>query len=143
MWSFFGVINPSRLRNPGFETLEGFGFRRIATYVSYQFSHLFNSYTQAYNKRYNRRGSLFVPRVKRKQITDEAYFTNAIAYIHRNPINHCFADALEDWTQSSYGGIVRGDDAIVPVDEVLEWFGGKDQFVAAHLRPSKFKSVFD
>jgi REP element-mobilizing transposase RayT len=48
----------------GFENLEGL----TSKFISQQFSNLFNSYTKAINKKYNRKGSLFTPRFKRKEI---------------------------------------------------------------------------
>lgn len=35
---------------------------------------------------YNRKGSLFIPKFKRKQVDDETYFSQLIAYLHLNPI---------------------------------------------------------
>ena len=47
---------------------------------SSQFSHLFNSYTQAFNKKYNRTGSLFESPFHRKEIMNDNYFKHLIYY---------------------------------------------------------------
>lgn len=61
----------------GFQTLGEF-----SKSISRQFSHLFNAYTQAFNKMYNRKGSLFTPNFRRKEIKNEFYMAQLIAYIH-------------------------------------------------------------
>jgi len=50
-------------------------------FMSHQFSHFLNSYTQAYNKYWKRMGSLMRPNYKRKEIQHEHYFTRLIYYI--------------------------------------------------------------
>jgi putative transposase len=86
--------------------LQGFknlgGLEPIEKRISQQFSNLFNGYTKAFNKMYNRKGSLFIPNFKRKEISDDSYITNAICYIHCNPIYHGFVKNLADWPWSSY-----------------------------------------
>ncbi|NJN25362.1 MAG: hypothetical protein HC819_04995 [Cyclobacteriaceae bacterium] len=119
------------------------GFQNLSGLVSHQYSRLFNAYAKSFNLKYDRIGGLFNRPVKRKQITSDAYFTQCIVYIHRNPVHHGFVDSLEDWDQSSYLGIVNDNDPIVPVAEVLSWFGGKDKFIESHKSPGRFKSVFD
>ena len=115
----------------------------VAKYISLQFSHLFNSYSQAYNKKYGRRGSLFNPRVKRKQITDDSYFTRLIIYIHTNPIHHGFVEHVGDWGHSSYNGIMEENDLIVDKNEIISWFGNQDGFFEAHKNTGGIRSVFD
>ncbi len=85
----------------GLRNLEGLD-DKISSYLSQQFSNLFNGYTKAINKRYNRYGSLFCPRFKRKLIDSESYLYNVLAYIHQNPVWHGFVPREEDWTFSSW-----------------------------------------
>ncbi|MBX2965579.1 MAG: hypothetical protein KF845_05490 [Cyclobacteriaceae bacterium] len=100
-----------------------------------QFSHLFNAYTKAYNKVYNRRGSLFIRAFKRKEITDDDYFTNIIHYIHANPVHHGFVQKPDDWQWSSYNDILQETSQLVKSTEIINWFGNKDRFISFHKKP--------
>jgi len=63
---------------------------------------LLSSYTKAYNKRYNRHGSLFQPRTKAINITDEKHLITLLIYIHQNPIRTGLVNKAEEWKYSSY-----------------------------------------
>lgn len=115
----------------------------IGKYISLQFSHLFIGYTQDYNKRYERKGSLFSPRVKRKAITNNNYFTALIVYIHQNTVHHGFVDDLRHWLHSSCTGILEGNDPVVHEKEIIDWFGDKAAFIDAHKITKGIMSTFD
>jgi REP element-mobilizing transposase RayT len=119
------------------------GFQNLSGLVSQRFSNLFNAYTKAFNKVYHRRGNLFNRPVKRKQITNKAYFTQCIIYVHQNPCRHGFVNDLLDWKHSSYWGIVEKNDPIVKIEEVLDWFGGVDPFISAHAKYQALQSTFE
>jgi putative transposase len=113
----------------GFKTLGELMSSRI---LSLQFSHLFNSYTQAFNKMYDRRGSLFMPNFKKKEITSDAYLTAVITYIHRNPIHHGFVNSIDDWSFSSYHAFLSANKTKLKREAVLEWYGNQHGFKSAH-----------
>jgi REP element-mobilizing transposase RayT len=113
----------------GFKTLGELMSSRI---LSLQFSHLFNSYTQAFNKMYDRRGSLFMPNFKKKEITSDAYLTAVITYIHRNPIHHGFVNSIDDWSFSSYRAFLSANKTKLKRAAVLEWYGNQQDFKSAH-----------
>lgn len=50
----------------------------FSKFISQQFSHFFNGYTQAFNKQQNRKGSLFMTPYKRKLIDSEKYWRELI-----------------------------------------------------------------
>ncbi len=75
---------------------------KFSSFLSQQFSNLFNGYTKAINKRYRRYGSLFNPRFKRRRIISNSYLYNVLAYIHCNPVIHLFTDDYTDWLYSSW-----------------------------------------
>ncbi len=104
----------------------------LSKMISLQFSHFFNSYTQSYNKSYERKGSLFIPNFRRKEICDEAYFSWLIIYIHKNPIHHRFVKNLEDWKFSSYKSFFSKSLSNVNKQAVLDWFGGIEAFREFH-----------
>jgi putative transposase len=100
--------------------------------ISKQFSNLFNSYTKAYNKMYQRRGSLFIPNFKRAEVTTEDYISNIIVYIHRNPVHHGFAKSMADWAWSSYQAFLTDTPTELKREEVLKWFGNREEFLKFH-----------
>lgn len=124
----------------GFETLGGF-----SNVISRQFSHLFNSYTQAYNKVYDRKGSLFIPNFKRKQIDSSSYFGTLMAYIHTNPVHHRFTAQPGEWPHSSWFAYVLNKPTKLKKDEAIQWFGGIDNFLRVHndIRMEKLTAVFE
>jgi REP element-mobilizing transposase RayT len=124
----------------GFKTLGGF-----SKIISRQFSHLFNSYTQAYNKKYDRKGSLFIPNFQRKEITSNEYFTRLIVYIHNNPVHHGFVKEAGDWPHSSWHAYLFDKATKIKRDEGLSLFGTKKVFEKLHqnLVPENPISVFE
>ena len=101
-------------------------------YKNQQFSNFFNSYTKSFNLNYNRYGSLFNRPFKRKEITDDDYFTKLIHYIHFNPVVHGFTKKIDEWKFSSYNAIISEKKSLVERENVLEWFGGKERFIQFH-----------
>ena len=107
-------------------------FQKLEARVSKQFANLFSSYTQAFNKMYVRNGSLFIPNFKRKEITDDSYFTQLIHYIHANPVHHGFVKNLADWRWSSYPLLLSENPSLLMREEVINWFGNKTEFEQFH-----------
>ena len=110
-------------------------FQKLEAKISKQFSNLFSSYTQSYNKVYQRRGSLFIPNFKRKEITTESYFRNLIHYIHANPVHHGFANDIANWTWSSYQAFLFEKPTKLRRQQVIEWFGNRDDLLEFHRQP--------
>ncbi|WP_019990070.1 hypothetical protein [Rudanella lutea] len=103
-----------------------------SSFVVQQFSNLCNSYAKAYNKRFNRRGSLFIDKLKRKEVDSDTYFTRLIAYIHTNPVHHGFCQKAELWSYSSLTSVTSSKPTLLERNTVLDWFGGVESFVAFH-----------
>ncbi|MBC6400955.1 MAG: hypothetical protein GDA51_05465 [Ekhidna sp.] len=114
----------------GFQNLEG--FYRYEKILSKHFSNLFNSYTKAYNKMFHRKGSLFTPNFKAKEITSDAYFTNIIFYIHHNPLHHGLCSHIADWPHSSYHALISDKLTRIKRQEVQGWFGTKEALRKFH-----------
>lgn len=107
---------------------------QVKKLVSKQFANLFSSYTQAFNKRYERRGSLFIPNFKRKEISSTDYLKSLVCYIHRNPIHHGFCKTFDDWKFSSYHAYLSEASSKIIRSEVLHQFEDKNNFMATHLQ---------
>jgi len=65
-------------------------------------------------------------------ITSDHQFWNVISYIHQNPQKHKFVDDFRDWKYSSYGIILADKKTSVNRDEVIKWFGSKEQYLELH-----------
>jgi REP element-mobilizing transposase RayT len=107
-------------------------FQTFQKLFSKQFANLFSSYTQAFNKRYHRRGSLFMPNFKRKEVTNERYFKQLVLYIHRNPIHHGFCTNILDWKFNSFHAYLSNNESKINQSLVFEQFEDKANFIACH-----------
>ena len=112
-------------------------FKTFQKLISKKFANLFSSYTQAYNKMYDRKGSLFIPNFKKKEITSEDYLTNIIFYIHHNPVHHGFTEYIEDWPHSSYHSLLSERTTKLQRQATLEWFGSKEELKKIHQQSLK------
>jgi len=128
------------LRNtfPKFKTLEKLLEK---SYVSKRFSNFFSSYTQSYNRVYNREGSLFRKNFRKKIVMQDDYFSKLIHYIHANPVHHGFVNNMGSWKWSSYNCFLSNAPTKINRNEILDWFGGKEQFVKFHQQPIFLKST--
>ncbi len=94
-------------------------------FLSRQFSHLFNGYTQALNHDYDRTGALFESPFRRKLVDDEKYFRQLVAYIHQNPIRHGIAPDYTTYEHSSYQSFIHNKHTKIARKEAIDWFGNK------------------
>ena len=113
----------------------------LNAFIETQFKKLFSSYALAFNKLYMRKGNLFQKGFKRIIVEDEKYFTLLIYYIHHNPIHHNLVTDFKDWKFSSYQAIISQKETHVSKDIVLEWFGGKKQFIDFHNQYRNYKEI--
>lgn len=100
------------------------GHKPLEELVARQLAHFFNSYTQSFNKMFDRKGSLFMPRFKRKRIESDLYLTRVVHYIHANPVHHGFVKEIHDWPYSSYHAFLSSKPTKLQREYVLHWFGG-------------------
>lgn len=107
----------------------------VENLVSNRFSRFFQSYAQGINSLYDRKGNLFNKTPKRVRIEDDDQFMNVLIYIHANALKHGITRDFTTFPWSSWQGLI-GDTNINFVDraEVMRIFGGKDEFISAHLR---------
>ena len=101
-------------------------------YVSDKFSNFFNAYAKTINKAYGRTGSLFQHPFGRVLITTDHQFWNVIAYIHQNPQKHGFVKDFRDWKYSSYGVILTQKPTMINREEVMKWFGTREDYLSLH-----------
>lgn len=140
---FFGVGARARASYRKFADAEGlktFGKiegaelseKDLQLLISRQFAKLFSSYTQSFNKVYKRKGSLFIPNFKRKEITTDDYLRQAILYIHNNPVKHGYRANPEEWIFSSYNEIITNSYSWISGKETIEIFDNIENFRFVH-----------
>ena len=74
---------------------------------------------------------------KRKRIKDDKYLVKLVHYIHYNPVEAGLTDNPEEWKYSSYNAILSGRPTLILRNEVIEWFGDKENFIYCHKFPPK------
>ncbi|MDQ3843681.1 MAG: hypothetical protein M3342_06655 [Bacteroidota bacterium] len=109
--------------------------------ISEQFRRFFLSYAKSIKEQEQRTGSLFEKNFKRKQVSTNAYFTVTINYIHRNPETHGYCSDYKTYPYSSYQSLLSDKPTKLKREEVLDWFGGKEQFIQYHEANSVIKEA--
>ena len=123
--------------------MESLGSPEAGRIVSDQFRRFFIVYSMAINKQQTRAGSLFQKKFKRKKVDTDQYFTQLIFYIHNNPVHHRIHSSLQDYKWSSYQRFLLDKPSKLCKKEVLEWFGGKKEFVELHQRDWNPENIKD
>ncbi len=99
---------------------------------SKSFSDLFNSYARYLQVRHDLTGNIFNRPFKRLPITDNNYFMQAVYYIHSNPTHHKIMEDFKKYNWSSYNLIMDKKKSALKKDELLEIFGGIDNYISFH-----------
>jgi len=99
--------------------------------VAHQFQLLFQSYAMAFNKQQGRTGTLFQTPFKRC-VVDPDELTRLVLYHHLNPRRHKMAKDFSQYAWTSYPRYLADHPSKLPREEVLDLFGGKEQFVRWH-----------
>jgi len=107
------------------------------------FKRFFSSYSLSFNIENVRTGSLFQKGYKRIKVDNDDYFTSLIHYINNNPIHHKLVSKYENWPYSSYNSIVSDKPTLVQREKVLDWFGGKEQFIRFHKENIVYEKIKD
>ena len=100
--------------------------------VMQEFSNFCNSYAKSFNNRHKRRGALFNDKIRRIKVETFDYKKEMVRYIHYNPVKHGFTDRVQDWRFTSFHAMVSEQETQLERETVLEWFGGKENFLAVH-----------
>ena len=109
-----------------------FNVEKAPDFIMERFSNLLNSYSKAYNKMYNRKGGLFMDYLKRVEVITDDQFGATVFSIHKNPVDHNYSKTVMDWYWSSYKILLSSRPTDLMRKEVMDFFGGKDQFVKYH-----------
>lgn len=111
---------------------QDFTLEKVPEFIMERFGNFLNSYTKAFNKVNNRKGGLFMDTLRRVEIKNDNDFANEIFYVYKNAVHHQYVSRIEEWIWSSYHSILSNAPTLLLRDEILEWFGGKEQFIRFH-----------
>ncbi len=117
--------------------------------LSNAFASFFKSYAQSINKSHKRTGRLFEEPFRRIWVDKDEYLTELIYYIHHNPEKHGFVNDFRKYPHSSFQSHLLTAPTKLQRDDVLKWFGGRDEFEKFHSRYDvlnhldKFEIEFD
>jgi putative transposase len=125
------IIQPTKQNELAIENMPSFVLQQISNFQ--------NSYSKSYNKVFHRMGRLFIESVKRREIISENDYTKIIHYIHANAVHHGFCKRIEDWPHSSYHALIHSASTSIMRQEVLSWFGGREQFIQFHQQEVELK----
>ena len=100
--------------------------------LEFQWKDFFISYAMAFNKQNNREGSLFINPFRRIEVADHSHFTQLIIYHHANVLKHLGQKNFQDYQWSSYQSILSDKPTHLKREVVLDWFGGKEEFIKMH-----------
>jgi REP element-mobilizing transposase RayT len=108
-----------------------------------EWKRFFNSYAMAFNKQHKRKGNLFQRPFKRIEVLRESQFTQAVIYIHANAQHHKLCSDFTEHQWSSWHSILSDKSTHLKREEILEWFGGRQQFINAHKSTSDYYYNYD
>jgi putative transposase len=104
----------------------------LSELTEHGFKRFFQSYSLAFNKRHQRKGNLFYKPFKRVEVNKETHFTQAIVYIHANPVKHGLIKDFTLYEWSSWQSLLSNGETQLLRNEVLDWFGNKAGFIKTH-----------
>ncbi len=102
------------------------------------FKRFFIAYSTFINITYGRKGNLFHRPFKHMITQKENQLTNTIIYINANAVKHNLVPRIEDYKWSSYHKIISNDPTEIPREEILDWFGGKSEFIKLHKEKTEY-----
>ncbi|HYG39519.1 MAG TPA: transposase [Cytophagales bacterium] len=112
--------------------------------VSEAFRRFGISFSQSINKQQSRKGSLFMRPFKRKKIESDDQLSAVIYYIHFNAVHHNIVQNLIHYKWSSFASILSEKPTHLRRAEVLEWFGGRENYIKSHkFQKDYYKKIQD
>jgi len=93
---------------------------------------MFDAYAKHFNFRYSATGAVFERGIKRRHIDSKNYLTEAIIYIHNNPVKHKITEIPEAYHWSSYHEIIHGNSRFCSMQSIMNIFGDRENFIATH-----------
>lgn len=108
---------------------------------SHQFTKFMLSYTNKINFRDKRNGALFLSHFRRIKIEDEDYLKRLVFYINYNPVKHRITDDFKSYKYCSYPICLSDQPTSLARSEVLNIFGGLEDFIQYHSYLHDFETI--
>jgi len=90
------------------------------------------SFSNFINNRRKRKGGTFQKPFRRREIENESHLQQAVIYTNANAQKHNMVDDFKDYPYSSYTETLDGSSFILETEKVLDFFGGKENFIKTH-----------
>jgi len=90
------------------------------------------SYANTYNNFIGRKGGVFQQPFRRSIIAEEVHLQQAIIYVHANAQKHQLVKDFKEHAFHSYHQILDGNSFCIDCVALIDFFGGKEQFIAQH-----------
>ena len=130
-------VVPSSTDRPGFDYLRSLPdyvrAMACAQFVSRQLGSMLSSFALRVNGREHREEALFQRPFHRREVPSEQ-IPALLVHLHRNARHHRLHPDVADYPHTSYRSFLSEKPTALPRIEVLERFGGRAAFVAAHQR---------
>jgi len=119
------------------------GTTTVDKFLGNQLSRFFSGLVIRYNKKHRRQGQLFKQGVKKVALNSHRTIEQQMHYIHNNPVNHGIVSDAGNWEYSSYYAYISNGSTLMPREEVLNAFGGVDEFISFHQKQYDGDVFFD
>ncbi len=96
------------------------------------------SYSMCFNNLHNRKGNLLHRPFKHIQVKNDDQFTQTVIYINANAQRHKIVTDFRNYKWSSYNTILSDKPTKLYRKELLDWFGGKNQFNKILKKQTKY-----
>ena len=110
----------------------------LSVLLEQSFKRFFQCYSLSFNNMYERQGNLFYRPFKRVEVTKDSHFTQSVIYIHGNPVKHQLTEDFTSYPWSSWHNLISDEPTELLRQELWDWFGGKELFIATHLGMMKY-----
>ncbi len=114
------------------------GHETSACLLERAFQQFFTSYAMAFNNMHMRSGNLFHRPFKRVEVAQGSHFTNAVIYIHANPVKHGLVTDFTQYPWSSWKSIIDDRPSSLLKNELIDWFGSKENLIVAHQNVGRY-----
>lgn len=78
--------------------------------------------------------------LRRSKVNFDKDFSAFVWYIHKNAVHHNLTKTIGEWSHDSYLSILSHAPTTLQREELLEWFGSKEDFIKFHQQPITLKN---
>ncbi len=109
-------------------------------FLSDQFRRFGSSISLAHKVKTHRTGALFMNKMKRVGIHNDAHLMYLLCYIHHNVIHHNLGCHYDNWKYTSYNAYLSDNKTRIAKSEMMDFFGSREEFIRSHEEFRLFNS---